>query len=116
MKSALGLVVLAVVALLVGWSSPPREQAFGQGAPPPQMTSASDGSLIALSFAASDKVQQIAVIDPRKRVMSIYRVDATSGAIQLMSVRKIEWDLEMIQFNGVDPLPQNIQSFIEQNR
>jgi hypothetical protein len=73
-------------------------------------------SLIGLSFPASDKVQQVTVIDPQRRAMSVYHIDATTGAIELKSVRRIEWDLEMIQFNGVEPLPREIRSLIEQRR
>lgn len=108
-----GLLLVLVVACVLGGDE--RGAAY---APKPTLPQAHAGNqeLIALSFAASDKVQQVTVIDPRKQVMSVYHIDATNGAIELKSVRRIEWDLEMSQFNALDPLPQEIRSIIEQNR
>src|SRR5262245_38833510 len=59
-----------------------------------------DGAgIIAMSAPLNDKIQQITVIDTRDRVMAVYHVDA-NGVIELKNVRKIHWDLQMVQFNG----------------
>ncbi len=53
------------------------------------------------------------MIDPRTQVMSVYHLELHTGKVSLMSVRNIHWDLQMVEFNGVDPLPSVIRSRLE---
>lgn len=71
--------------------------------------------LIALSAQLADGKQQITVIDPRQRVVSVYHIGPTSGEIALKSVRNIHWDLQMTQFNGKAPLPEEIRNVLMQD-
>ena len=71
--------------------------------------------MIAISTVAGDERQQVAVIDPKTRTMSVYHIDLASGAISLKSVRNIQWDLQLVEFNGVSPLPREIRSLLEEN-
>ena len=50
------------------------------------------------------------VIDPKQRVMAVYHVDRDTGEISPKSVRNITWDLQMIEFNSGNPLPQDIRN------
>jgi hypothetical protein len=68
-----------------------------------------NGGVLALS-TTFEGLQQITIVDPRTRVMSVYHVDAKSGEIVLKSVRNIHWDLQMIEFNATSPLPREIRS------
>ncbi len=67
-----------------------------------------------MASPTADNRQQLTVIDPQTRVMSVYHIDVTSGAITLKSVRNIHWDLQMSEFNGVSPLPREIRALLEQ--
>lgn len=60
--------------------------------------------------AQTGQPQVVTVVDSRERVMSVYHVDRASGQITLKSVRNITWDLQMVEFNSGDPLPQDIRS------
>lgn len=72
------------------------------------------GELIALPTSIEGgRIQQVTVIDPRTRVMSVYHVELSSGAVTLKSVRNIHWDLQMIEFNGVKPLPAEIRGLLD---
>jgi hypothetical protein len=73
-----------------------------------------NGELIALSVPVEEHRQQVIVIDPVKRVMSVYHIDTSSGEISLKSVRNIGWDLQMDGFNATSPLPLEIRSMLEQ--
>lgn len=73
-----------------------------------------DQELIALSAQLADGKQQLTVIDPRQRVVSVYHISPTSGEIALKSVRNIHWDLQMTQFNGKAPLPEEIRNVLMQ--
>lgn len=74
-----------------------------------------DQELIALSAQLADGKQQLTIIDPRQRVVSVYHVSPTSGEIALKSVRNIHWDLQMTQFNSNAPLPEEIRNVLMQN-
>jgi anti-sigma-K factor RskA len=69
---------------------------------------------IALSSDTADGRQQVVVIDPRSHVMSVYHVDKASGVITLKSVRNIQADLMMDEFNTENPLPREIRAILNQ--
>ncbi len=70
--------------------------------------------LIALSASSGDQHQQVTVIDPATRAMSVYHIALATGEVTLKSVRRIHWDLQMNEFNATQPLPGEIRSMIEQ--
>jgi hypothetical protein len=72
------------------------------------------GGLIALATSAGEHRQQVTVIDPETRVLSVYHIDLSTGGVELKSVRNIHWDLQMVEFNGTSPLPREIRSLLEQ--
>ena len=62
-------------------------------------------------FAESDNgPHTLVVVDPKQKVLGVYHVNATTGAIFLKSVRQIRGELEMIQFNSENPSPQEIRN------
>ena len=71
------------------------------------------GELITFTSSAAENRQQLTVIDPRTRTMCIYHVDPATGVVALKSVRNIQWDLMMDEFNGVSPLPREIRSMLQ---
>ena len=75
--------------------------------------------LITLSTAAADEqgksVQLVTVIDPKSRVMAVYHVRTEKGEIELKNVRKIDWDLQMEEFNATSPLPREVRSQVAPN-
>ncbi|HUY31337.1 MAG TPA: hypothetical protein VMV69_01045 [Pirellulales bacterium] len=97
-----------VVAVLGGFAN--SREAWAQRALPRDMV-ANEG-LIVLTATAGDNGQQITVIDPHQRVMSVYWVD-NEGKLALKSVRKILWDLQMVDFNGVSPQSREVRSLVE---
>jgi len=108
----LGLAVL--VAGVVGFADAQAPRAVShdrsvQGA-------ASSPDLLALSHDGGDGRQQITIIDPRQRVMAVYHVDRSSGALQLKSVRNLQWDLLIEDYNSGTPAPRDIRALKEQQR
>jgi hypothetical protein len=73
------------------------------------------GDLITHVTAADGQPQLVTVIDPRARVMAVYHVDRSTGQITPKSVRNFTWDLQMIEFNSGNPLPQDIRSGLQQH-
>ncbi len=74
---------------------------------------AQNAELITHVTAADGQPQIVTVIDPRQRVMAVYHVDRASGEITPKSVRNITWDLQMIEFNSSNPLPQDVRSGLQ---
>lgn len=53
------------------------------------------------------------VYDPRQQVLGVYHVDRTTGEIELKSIRQIQWDLQMLHYQGKKPLPEEIKNDLE---
>ena len=77
------------------------------------LPAASTGGLIALA-TVDEQRQQITVIDPETRVLGVYHIELSTGEVTLKSVRNIHWDLQMTEFNGTRPLPDEVRSILEQ--
>jgi hypothetical protein len=109
--TVLGVALCACVTFLAVVSlGRPSEAVAQRGS---EVTSGSELITVAAMVGDKGQVQQLTVIDPRMRVMSVYHLDA-SGGITLRSVRNITWDLQLREFNGVAPLPQEIRALLEQ--
>jgi len=70
--------------------------------------------LIAFSTDAGEGREQVTLIDPKKRVMSVYHINRNTGEILLKSVRNVHWDLQMDEYNGVKPSPRDIRALLQQ--
>jgi hypothetical protein len=111
-QAAVGIVVVMIVFLAcLGWTNAEGEVRAQQVPPAVKPLVLSDG-LIALSSDTADGHQQVAVIESKTRVMSVYHIDHKSGTITLKSVRNLAADLEMDEYNTEKPLPQEIRAIL----
>jgi hypothetical protein len=110
-QSLLSALVGAVLVIAVAAGSGFTEPAFG----PLISTSpaAQSGELITHVTAVDGQPLVVTVIDPRQRVMGVYQVEHSTGKITPMSIRNFSWDLQMIEFNSGNPLPQDIRSGLQ---
>ncbi|MCC6511240.1 MAG: hypothetical protein IT423_19215 [Pirellulaceae bacterium] len=93
---------LALALVAGSWLSGFGQQTSGaQGGPP-------EAGIQVLSTLLPGGNQQIVVFDSRQQSMAVYQIQAT-GKIQLTSVRKIQMDLAIEQFNAVEPLPSEMR-------
>ena len=106
-----GAVVASLVVVVLGVQAQPNVGMAQRPSSPPAVASS---QLITLTAQVGDNRQQLTVIDPALRVMSVYHIESSTGVITLKSVRNINWDLQMIEFNGTAPLPGEIRSQMEQ--
>jgi hypothetical protein len=107
-RTGLGAIIGAVLVLLAGLLVESRNKAAQPSGGPEY-----GGELITFTSTAAENRQQLTVIDPRSRAMAVYHVDSTTGVVSLKSVRNIQWDLMMSEFNGVSPLPREIRAMVE---
>ena len=113
--AAIAFGMLAGLALVgFGMAVSPRPVFADRTAASPGALPGGTGGLIAVGVQLASGGQQVTVIDSATRVMSVYHIDPSSGKIALRSVRKIRWDLEMDEYNGAKPLPEEIRSAVEQ--
>jgi hypothetical protein len=106
---------LLVAAGVVGFA----DAQVPRSAPHATMTqdrAASSPDLLALSHDGGDGRQQIAIVDPRQRVIAVYTIDRASGALQLKSVRNLQWDLQIEDYNSGTPAPRDIRALRDQQR
>jgi hypothetical protein len=68
------------------------------------------GGIITHFTTTEGRPHSLVVLDQRRQVISVYHIDAGTGEITLKSVRNFAWDLQMIDFNSGDPLPQDVRS------
>ena len=113
-KIVLGLLVGAGFGLAVAATFSPHRAVYAQR--PVHLPAANgfgNGQLIALHAEGTEGQQQVTLIDPQQRVMSVYHINTGTGSITLRGVRNLRWDLLMEEFNGASPSPQEIRSLIE---
>jgi len=56
---------------------------------------------------------RVVVIDPQRSVMGVYDIGREDGEIQLRSIRNLNADLQMLEFNSASPSPADIQKSIQ---
>lgn len=111
MRTAVLVLLVVAAVVFAAWGAPQEREAPSR--PNAPQAAAANQDLIAVSAVVGDRLQQVTVIDPKQRVMSVYHIDLVSGKIALRSVRNIHWDLQMTDFNGDAPLPREIQALLE---
>jgi hypothetical protein len=74
--------------------------------------SASANGLIAFSKSLADGHEQLILVDPHTRVLSVYHVESATGKTALKSVRRLEWDLQLNAFNTQDPQPLDVRTMV----
>jgi hypothetical protein len=117
MRGLVGGVLIGLAVLIAGVVGLADAQVpRGAGHSGSVQTAASAPELLALSHDGGDGRQQITVIDPRQRVMAVYHVDRASGALQLKSVRNLQWDLLIEDYNSGTPAPRDIRALKDQQR
>ena len=50
----------------------------------------------------------VILFDRSRQVLAVYQIDTTTGSINLTSVRKVAWDLDLQQHNTNKPTPLDI--------
>jgi methionine-rich copper-binding protein CopC len=110
MRAAVSGVVVGLFVLLAGVVGFPQAEAQR---PTGQSAVASAPDLMALSFDAGEGRQQITVVDPRQRVLAVYHVDRATGALSLKSVRHLQWDLLIEDYNSDKPTPREVHSLVQ---
>ena len=72
------------------------------------------GDMIALVTPAGEGRQLLTIVDSKQQTVAVYHVDVATGKIALGSVRQIEWDLKLSEFNSDHPLPGEIRGLLKQ--
>ncbi|MBX3427499.1 MAG: hypothetical protein KF688_17605 [Pirellulales bacterium] len=104
MKPIWGILALAFVVAAATWPA---------GAQSPGSAAAGSGTeLITHLLPVEGQPTQLTLIDPARRVLAVYHITRDSGEIHLKSVRNIQGDLQLEEFNGVPPLPKEILNMI----
>lgn len=107
------LVVIGLVVVAAGAGGFDRNEVPPQRVPLSQLQSTlANADMLVASSNVENKYQQIVLIDPKQRVISVYHVEFATGAIALRSVRSFQYDQKLMQYNGKDPLPDDIKTLL----
>jgi hypothetical protein len=107
-----GLVIIFVVAIAI----PSLQSQQGQGGfagwttPAAQATS-NDAALMSTVFMP-DGTQQLILVDTTIKSIAVYHVAPNSGVITLRSVRRVDADFSLDEYNGADPTPEKIRAIL----
>ncbi len=103
------IVVFATLTLGVELFRSPSSLYAQKGATRPPST-----GLIVHSTTIEGGGEHMIMVDPETRVMAVYHVDGTNGKVSLRSVRNLQWDLLIEEFNGGEPSPREIRTLLNQ--
>jgi hypothetical protein len=110
----LGWLLVVALLLVVGFGES-LERVFAQRPVSSQPSAGPADALHTHCVELGDGRQQITLIDSRTRSIAIYHVDPRTGSLGLKSVRNVQWDLQMDEFNSAgNPSPKEIRSLLEQ--
>lgn len=99
---------IAAAVVILGWSATAQPTLRRDGA-----GSVTTPGLIAHFLPEEGRSTAVTVIDPQTKVMSVYHIGRDKGQIQLMSVRPLQWDMEMDGYNTGDLEPKDIRAMLE---
>lgn len=72
-------------------------------------SSCSTATHLMTTATLSNGQQQLVIVDPAKLTLAVYHIEASRGDIQLRSVRKIDADFSLEEFNLSEPTPSTIR-------
>ena len=130
-KNWIGTIILVSVSIVIGFFlSQTWEQVHGQHNPgqpgffveghqvapqvimqqPPELPKwlVDFVSLPPLPGEHIQRFRAITIVDTETKKIAVYHLDITNGALRLLSVRNIQQDLMLDQFNATSPLPSEI--------
>ena len=76
-------------------------------------SSAAAGNLISHIQTLPNGITQQVLVDASLRSIACYHIDPSTGVISLRSVRKIDADLMLEEFNGTAPLPAEVRKVVQ---
>ncbi|MBL8826812.1 MAG: hypothetical protein JNM18_07475 [Planctomycetaceae bacterium] len=109
MRAMYGSALAVLLAAWVVWSVSPLRVVEAVPA-----ASAPSSELITMLSPLGDVHQQLVVIDPRVRTLSVYHIQTATGEVALKSVRNIHWDLQLSHFNNTGLTPPEIRTLLDQ--
>lgn len=115
MHKSLLLFGLASVSCLVFFAFSLQSPAFGQRNGLVDASPEQRRWICQVAASVESPAHVVTVVDPDLGSLAVYHVDKISGDIELRSVRKIEWDLVLEEYNGckTSPHPAEIRSMLK---
>lgn len=90
----------------VGWQTQPN--AHGQT---PRDRNAENTTVMTVPMGEAG--QRVIVFDKDRYTLAVYEVDTLGGRIALRSVRQVQWDLTLEEFNALPPKPTEVRAMME---
>ncbi len=105
---------------LTGWVSAvcwsQSNQGFIPAWSPPPVEISGNGALLMSSVvvpvASQQFVQQMTLVDTATKSIAVYHIQQETGVIVLKSVRRIDADFGLTEFNGAEPSPSKVRGIV----
>ncbi|MFO0922028.1 MAG: hypothetical protein U0905_06000 [Pirellulales bacterium] len=110
----LSIVLLTMAVSTYAWSQAGHPVAMPWTPPNVQVGSLSNSVVTSVVVPTSNQqyVQQMVVYDSVLKSIVVYHIQQDTGVITLKSVRKVDADFALEEFNGADPSPSKIRSVL----
>ena len=115
MRKSLWLLAVAPVFCLLFFAFLQQAPAFGQRGGIGDSQPSDRRWICQLAASVDSADHAITIVDPDLGSIAVYHVDKATGDIELRSVRKIEWDLALEEYNGCksSPHPAEVRSMLK---
>jgi hypothetical protein len=115
MCKSLWLLALAPIFSLLFFAFSLQAPAFDQRGGPSESSPSDRRWICQLAPSVDSADHAITIVDPDLGSIAVYHVDKTTGDIELRSVRKIEWDLALEEYNGCksSPHPAEVRAMLK---
>ncbi len=113
MRAACCGLMCGVLMAMLAASGLNESQAWGQRPGAPANEFQPTGGLQTYTAPLGDGRQMLIAVDTAIQAVGVYYVDGSSGELSLKSVRNIRSDLQMTEYNGTAPFPQDIRAMLE---
>ena len=111
MKVSTGVAIIAAIIVCQLWSNLFSQTGFvtNPTSVTPVPSAAGVSSIQVVSTTLPNGLQQIVLVETNSRVMSVYQIPPQDGKIQLKSVRNLNSDFALEEFNAMTPLPSELR-------
>ena len=105
-------VALALVIVVGSLWSVENPRATASQAGPMQMGA---GGFVAHVVESELHPARVIFIDGQRQVLAVYEIGSSKGEIKFLSSRNLSFDLQMMGYNTVKPMPEEIKKQLQVN-
>lgn len=92
----------------VGWQTQP----VAHGQTTQDVVNRNADNTVVMTVPTGEAGQRVIVFDKNTYTLAVYDVDTLGGRIALRSVRQVQWDMGLEDFNSLPPKPAEVRAMM----